>query len=169
MQNRILLAGFQHTAAQKIISLAEGYDVLLLPSDKVRDAELLKECLRKGKYDLAVCIGQKPRLKNKVCIETTARSEVNIRKTAVNCEILARIFSLQGLEAKLSDNAGTSFCNEVYLQGLRFAADENLKTAVVFVHVPFCSNIRDPDEFYRRFLRAIDEMKTMEVVHSWKR
>lgn len=169
LENRVLLAGFQNTSAQSLITQASDADILLLPSNKMLDGEMLTERLANGCYDLAVCIGQKPGLNNKICIETTAKSEKEDIITTVDCERLALLFSSEGLQSKLSHRAGTSFCNEVYLKGLRFVRNRKINTAVVFIHIPFEKNIQDPAVFYKKFLCVIDKLKSKEAVQLWKR
>lgn len=58
---------------------------------------------------------------------------------------------------KLSHNAGTSFCNRLYRNGLRYLAERqgDRSTKMVFVHVPFVKNISDFEDFKKRIMRAI--------------
>lgn len=169
MKNRVLLAGFRNTSAHKLITLANDMDTLIFPNDLIVDGEMLVQRLEKGCCDIAICVGQKPGLKNKVCIETSAKAGNESFTTIVDCEKLALLFSSNGLKCRISNRAGTSFCNEVYLNGLRYVSNWKLEPAVVFIHIPFEENIQDPLAFYKNFLSVIEELKSEEAAHLWKR
>ena len=147
---RILLTAFHGTSAELLIKGAESdlqYRVLCLPNDKMRDAELLIEVLTRETFDYVVSLGQRPNIKDKVHIETRACKEELSITTSFNYEKLKSMLEQAGLPAKLSDNAGTSFCNELYWNGLRYLKESKSATKMVFIHVPFEKNISDIDEF----------------------
>ncbi len=140
MVKKILLTAFRHTSAELLLQEREEYKILLLPNDKVKDSE-------------------RPNIKDKVHIETTARDgEVQIA-TSFDCEWLKQIFENQGLVTKISHNAGTSFCNRLYWNGLKYILEKKLETQMVFVHIPFEKNIDDFEGFSQKILRVIDELK----------
>ncbi|MBP3577025.1 MAG: hypothetical protein J6K15_02835, partial [Lachnospiraceae bacterium] len=66
---------------------------------------------------------------------------------AFECERLKGCLEQNGLSVKISDNAGTSYCNELYWNGLRYILEKKLDTKMVFLHVPFEKNISDMDGF----------------------
>ncbi len=140
-RKNILLTAFRDTSAELLLKGFNEFQVLVLPNDKVRDSELLIEMLSKTHFDYVLSFGQRPNIKDKVHIETTARdSEVRL-DTIFDCERLRLLFEQNGIPAKLSHNAGTSFCNKLYWNGLKYIAEHKLETKMVFVHVPFGKNI----------------------------
>ncbi len=154
-EKRILLTAFRGTSAEVLVTqenIKKRYEILLLPSDKVKDSELLIEALKQGHFDYVISLGQRPNIKGKVHIETTARKNGLSMETAFDCERLKSSMEKNGLFAKLSSNAGTSFCNELYWNGLRYIGENKLDTKMVFIHVPFVKNISDMEEFARMLL-----------------
>lgn len=69
---------------------------------------------------------------------------------AFDCERLRLLFEQNGITSKLSHNAGTSFCNTLYWNGLKYIENNGLETKMVFVHVPFAKNIGDFELFRER-------------------
>lgn len=160
-QKRILLTVFLGSSAELLVKeaeLNEQYSVLFLPNDRVRDSELLIAVLKQERFDYIVSLGQRPNIKDKVYIETRAKKGELSIETAFDYEKLKCIFEQAGLSVKLSDNAGTSFCNELYWNGLRYIAENNLDTKMVFVHVPFEKNISNAEEFWEKlFCHMLDK------------
>ncbi len=158
-QKRILLTAFRGTSAELLIKDVKGYDILLLPNDKLRDSELLIEKICASDYDYIIAFGQRPNIKDKVHIETTARDGDACLNTWVDYGLLQQSFIKNGIPAKLSHNAGTSFCNRLYWKGLQYLAEhqEKKRTKMVFVHVPFEKNVHDFEEFKERVVKAIDK------------
>ena len=141
---RILLTAFCGTSAEllvKGIELDSKCQVLYLPNDKVRDSELLLEALQQEQFDYVISFGQRPNIKDKVHIETTARKDGNALITVFEYERLKCCLEQNGLLVKISDNAGTSYCNELYWNGMRYILEKKLDTRMVFLHVPFEKNI----------------------------
>lgn len=157
---RILLTVFCGTSAERLVrdvDLGPKYEVLCLPSDKIKDSELLIKALRQEEFDYIISLGQRPNIKNKVHIETTAKKGDEVIRTSFDCEKLKRSLEQNGLPAKCSNNAGTSFCNELYWNGLRHLKDKNTDTQMVFVHVPFEKNIADVNDFRSSLFEGIEE------------
>ena len=76
MQNRILLTAFRNTSADLLLKEMKGYKTLLLPNDKVKDSEKLIKEITNEPFDFVISFGQRPNIKNKVHIESTARDGV---------------------------------------------------------------------------------------------
>lgn len=141
---RILLTAFCGTSAEllvKGIELDSKCQVLYLPNDKVKDSELLLEALQQEQFDYVISFGQRPNIKDKVHIETRARKDGNALITVFEYERLKCCLEQNGLLVKISDNAGTSYCNELYWNGMRYILEKKLDTRMVFLHVPFEKNI----------------------------
>ena len=165
----ILLTGFRNSSAQKLITSARNHDTLLLPNDKKLDGILLTRQLVKKPYDLIVSVGQKPNIKDKICIETTAKDVYGSTQTKIDCGMLVDRFAAHGIHANISSNAGTSYCNALYLHGLRYLEAQALDIGMVFIHIPYEKNMLDQQEFQRRFLEVIGELEKEGVDHLWKR
>ena len=165
-QKRILFTVFCGTSAEVLVTgqkLKYQCNVLQLPNDKVRDSELLIEALQQERYDYVISLGQRPNIKDKVYIETTARKNGICMETAVDCDNLKSCMEQNGLSAKLSGNAGTSFCNELYWKGLQYLSKNQPETKMVFVHVPFEKNISDVNVFGKKLMKGIDTGLNMEI------
>lgn len=159
MSKRILLTAFRNTSAQLLLQGVTEYRTLLLPNDKRRDSEIMIDVISREKFDYILSIGQKPNIKNKVYVETTAREgEMQIR-TDADCESLTGLFEKHGICTKISHNAGTSYCNQLYLNGLHYLSQKTMDTRMVFVHIPLAKNIEDLEDFRGRFLNVISCMK----------
>ena len=160
-EKRILLTAFCGTSAELLVKGAElgsQCKILYLPNDKIKDSELLTEALKQEQFDYVISLGQRPNIKDKVHIETRARKGDFCLETVFDCEKLKGVFKQAGLTAKLSNNAGTSFCNELYWNGLKYLEENKLNTKMVFLHVPFEKNISDVEEFRRKlFCHIIDK------------
>lgn len=164
MGHSILLTAFRGTSAQLLLEGAENCQVLLLPNDKILDSEILIGCLSNERFDYIVSIGQKPNIRDKIHIETTAgKGDLRI-STGFDCDRLANLFARNGIPAKLSHRAGTSYCNELYLNGLRYLAETASDARMVFVHIPFAKNMTDFERFRRQFLLAAAQLRQQEWV-----
>lgn len=157
-QKRILLTAFRGTSAELLIKDVKDFETLLLPNDKVKDSELLIKKISASDYDYIISFGQRPNIKDKVHIETTARDGEACLKTGFDYGLLQQLFIQNDVPAKLSHNAGTSFCNRLYWNGLQYLEEkEDKRTKMVFVHVPFEKNVHDFEEFKERVVKAIDK------------
>ena len=65
------------------------------------------------------------------------------------------LFKQSQIISKISHNGGTSFCNELYLNGLKYIFQKNLDTKMFFLHIPFSKNIDDFNSFSKQILYAI--------------
>ncbi len=178
---RILLTAFRGSSAEKLIgSFAENphedhradsgiidttvWRTLLLPNDKVRDSQILIEHIAKEQFALVMSFGQRPNIKNKVHIETTARDGESKIITRFDCDRLCQVFGQSGLTAKISHNAGTSFCNRLYWNGLNYLAENRPDIKMVFIHIPYLKNITDFNSFGERIFQAFSRIQSMKIV-----
>lgn len=136
----ILLTAFRGSSAELVISDTSKYKILLLPNDKVKDSEKLIEVISNEKIDYVISLGQKPNIKDKVHIETTARAGEFCINTNYDCTTLKRLFEQNGLVSKISHNAGTSFCNQLYLNGLKYLYQNASATKILDTIVDMQTN-----------------------------
>lgn len=162
-KKRLLLTAFRGSSAELLIQDIRDYEILLLPNDKLRDSELLIETISASDYYYIISFGQRPNIKDMVHIETIARDGEACLKTEFDYGLLQQLFIQNGILAKLSQNAGSSFCNRLYWNGLRYLSEEKeeKRTKMVFVHVPFVKNVHDFEEFKERVIKAIDKFMEM--------
>ena len=162
-KKRILLTAFRGTSAELLLKDIKDYETLVLPNDKVRASELLIEKISASDYDYIIAFGQRPNIKDKVHIETTARDGEACMNTEFDYALLQKCFLQNDIPAKLSHNAGTSFCNRLYWNGLRYLAEkvEDKRTKMVFVHVSFTKNISEFETFKERVVKTITTFMLM--------
>ena len=155
---KILLTAFKNTSSEKLINcFDECYAKLVLENDKRKSEQQLKDVLEGcDHYDVVLSFGQRPVMKNRLAIETCAKDGQRLMCTKLDCNELMHGFEECGIEAKLSNNAGTSFCNNIYRFGLDYL--ENTKTQMVFVHIPFEKNISDFDLLAERIQKAVSKI-----------
>ncbi|MGN0155582.1 MAG: hypothetical protein ACI4A3_14105 [Lachnospiraceae bacterium] len=158
-KENILLTAFCGSSAELLVRDTERYKTLVLPNDKLRDSEYLINFISKDKIDYVISLGQKPSLKNKVCIETTAKDGALYFNTDFDCNLLKQLLERNGIPSKISHNAGTSFCNQLYLNGLKHILQNDMDTKMVFVHIPFTKNISDFERFRAGILDAIGRIE----------
>lgn len=151
----ILLTGFGGTSSELLVKKA-SHKSLILPSNKIVDSQLLIEEIRLRKYDYIFSFGQKPNIKDKLYIETTAKNMAKRLDTNLEYDKLKNSFEKNRLSVHISDNAGTSFCNALYWNGLNYIYNKGIDTRMIFIHIPFCKNITDSERFYNRILTGIE-------------
>lgn len=151
----ILMTGFGGTSSELLVKKA-SYKSLILPSDKIVDSQLLIEEIRLQKYDYILSFGQKPNIKDKLYIETTARNMAKRLDTNLEYDKLKKAFEKNKLPVHISDNAGTSFCNALYWNGLNYIYNKGIDARMIFIHIPFCKNIADSEWFFNRILTSVE-------------
>ncbi|MCH5179832.1 MAG: hypothetical protein J1F32_01280 [Erysipelotrichales bacterium] len=151
---RVLITAFKGTSAELLVQ-ENNYKTLLLPNNKKKDAEKLITLLQKESYDYIISFGQRPNIKNKIHIETTAKNDNNRINANIDVNYLCELFIKNGIFAKISNNAGTSYCNSIYWNGLTYIADIKLDTKMIFIHIPYIKNIDDINLFRKQIFKVI--------------
>lgn len=170
LKTNILLTAFCGSSAEllikdvKVLKEAKNfkntnnYRTLFLPNDKIKDSEKLIDIISNERIDYIISFGQRPNIKNKVHIETTAKYGEFRINTNFDCDKLMGLFEQNSIISKISHNAGTPFCNELYLNGLKYIYQNKPDTKMVFIHIPFTKNIADFDSFRRQMFSVIKEI-----------
>ena len=96
--------------------------------------------------DRIICIGQKPQIKNKICLELVARDIDSILSTNFELETFKKKLEANNITYSESQNPGTSYCNLVYWNALKFIKDKNCDCKFLFIHIPFEKNIENISE-----------------------
>ena len=71
MKKKLTLLTFQNTSAELLVKGLD-FPTALLPSDKIKDSEIAKAEIEKS--SIIICFGQKPQIKNKICLELIAKN-----------------------------------------------------------------------------------------------
>ena len=154
---KILLTAFKDTSSEKLINCFDDrFFKLILQNNKLKSEHQLKQFIDKEKPNYVISLGQRPVIKNKIHIETCAKSEERIIYTDFDYDTLLRIFKDNGIEVKLSNNAGRSFCNNIYCFGLSYIQNKKIDTKMLFVHIPFEKNISDFKCFADKMINALE-------------
>lgn len=156
--NNILLIVFRGSSAESLLKYADNFHTLTLPNNKAKDSEKLIQAISNRNFDLVFSLGQRPNIKNKVHIETTAKDGDIYINTDFDCKNLKILFEQNGIVAKISHNAGTSYCNSLFYNGMKYIKSSNIKTKMVFVHIPFLKNIDNTEMFFKKIIKAISEI-----------
>lgn len=152
----ILLTAFINTSSELLIkSFCDNYDKLILENNKKQCFSQFKDKIEAKNYDYVFSFGQKPVISDKVYIEQYAKNDKGTYETTIDITKFANAFMSSALTVKLSKNAGTSYCNYLYAQGLEYLILSNLTTKMIFIHVPFSKNITDFNNFSQKIKDAI--------------
>ena len=145
-ENLTILA-FKNTSAELLV---EGIDfpTVFLPSDKTKDSEIAKTEIEKS--SVVICFGQKPQIKNKICLELIAKNQDEIISTNFKIDSFKKQLEQNNILYSESQNPGTSYCNLVYWNGLNYIKDQNLNCKFLFIHIPFEKNINNIAELQEK-------------------
>jgi len=157
----ILLTAFRGTSSELLLKDIKNCQTIFLPNDMVKDSEILIDTLAWNAFDFVISFGQRPNIKDKVHVETTAKNGEMRIDTTFDCEMLIKIFGQNDIPAKLSHNAGTSFCNRLYWNCLQYITENKLETKMVFVHMPFAKNIREFELFRERMFAVVKYIESI--------
>lgn len=70
-------------------------------------------------------------------------------------EKLQNMLRAENITVKISDYAGTSFCNALYWNALEYLHNHELKTKIIFLHIPFSKNMTAGEIFGEGILKGI--------------
>lgn len=153
---KVILTGFdgkENSAKLLLNAVNTTAHKIILPNNKMESVRIISQIISNGQYIFLV--GQKPLLKDKICIELQASIEMNTIKTTFPFEKIEQY--LKGNYCyKYSTNAGTSFCNHLYFNVLKHIHDNNFCTKAVFIHIPQRKNITDFKKMCRVFEYILD-------------
>ena len=145
---QILLTAFKNTSSEALVKSIEGYDRLILENDKTKLVRQLEQMLQNEKFRYILSFGQRPVIKDKIYVEYKASINGEVLETPFDAIRIKQAFENYKIDVKLSHNAGTSYCNNIYYHGMRMIAEKRLNTEMVFIHIPFMKNISSPEAFF---------------------
>ena len=142
-QGKVTLLAFKNTSAELLVK-GMDFPAVFLPSDKLQDSEIAIEKIRKAA--VIICFGQKPQIKNKICLELIAKNNGSTIATNFDIESFKEKLEQQNISYSESQNPGTSYCNLVYWNSLNYIKDKRLNCKFLFIHIPFEKNISNISE-----------------------
>ncbi len=142
-QGKVTLLAFKNTSAELLVK-GMDFPTVFLPSDKLQDSEIAKEEIQKS--SIIICFGQKPQIKNKICLELIAKNNGSTIATNFDIESFKEKLEQQNVSYSESQNPGTSYCNLVYWNSLNYIKDKRLNCKFLFIHIPFEKNISNISE-----------------------
>ena len=151
----ILLTGFRGTSSELLVKKSK-YKSIILPNDKILDSRILLQEIRRQKYDYVFGFGQKPNIKDKIYLEIAAKNNNDCVITNFEYSLLKDALESENMSVKISGNAGTSFCNALYYNVLRYIIDKKSDVKMIFCHIPFYKNITYPESFFDCVLNVIE-------------
>ena len=154
-KSNLTLLAFQNTSAETLVREMD-FPIVLLPSDKIKDSEIAIAEIKKARA--IICFGQKPQIKNKICLEKVARNNDATIPTNFELETFKKKLEANNITYSESQNPGTSYCNLVYWNALKFIKDTKCNCKLLFIHIPFEQNIGNISEL-REKLNAV--LKTL--------
>ena len=137
---KLTILAFKNTSSELLVKGLD-FPTVLLPSDKIKDSEIAIAEIEKS--SIIICFGQKPQIKNKICLELVAKNHDEIINTNFAIEPLKQQLKANNIAYTESQNPGTSYCNLVYWNSLNYIKDQKLNCKFLFIHIPFEKNIDD--------------------------
>ena len=132
---KILYTAFKgSTNSSKILldNIKSTHKLYLTNSFKTSVKELIKEL--NNNYDLIISFGQSPLDLDTIKIETTANGEEKLKTNYDYNDLVSRLEN--NYKIIIFNNAGNYLCNNIYYHGLKYIKDNNLKTKMIFIHIP---------------------------------
>ena len=160
---QVLLTAFKNTSSEMLVRNISGYDLLILENDKITSVKQLEQALQKGNYRYVFSFGQRPLIKDKINIECEALFDGETLETAFDTTELKKAFEDCRMIVKLSHNAGTSYCNNIYYNGMKMIAEKNMNTEMVFIHIPYMKNISSSADFFRSTEKGIKKFLSEDI------
>lgn len=116
-----------------------NYNKLYLRNSFITSVKQLNNKIKDNNYDLIISFGQAPLDRDTLKIETIGK----------NNDYYETNYDYNYLKSKLEDKynviisnyAGNYLCNNIYYNGLKYIKENNLKTKMIFIHIPKINDI----------------------------
>ena len=138
MKKKLTILAFKNTSAELLVKGLD-FPTVLLPSDNIKDSEIARAEIEKS--EIVICFGQKPQIKNKICLEMVAKNHGELIKTNFDIEPLKHLLETNNIAFTESHSPGTSYCNLIYWNSLNYIKAQKLNCKFMFIHIPFEKNI----------------------------
>ena len=140
----------KNNSSKILLDIIKSENKLYLKNSFSTSVKQLENELKKNNYDLIISFGRASLDYDTIKIETTGRGKENIYKTEFDySNIYEKLKS--DYDVLISDDAGNYFCNNIYYNGLKMINDNNLKTNMIFMHIPDIDNITDIYKLANKF------------------
>lgn len=123
---------------------------LLLPNDRQKSAEVLAAAVQEHTPACVILMGQKPVIRDKIAVETTAELCHEERHTNMDAATVTELIRGVGYGAYISGGCGTSYCNDIYWHTLGMGMN------TIFLHVPCKKNISDMNALVKAVQAVVD-------------
>ena len=146
-KEKLNLLAFTNTSAELLVK-GMDFPSVFLPSNKIKDSEIARASIHKS--SCIICFGQKPQIKNKICLELIAKNQNEIINTNFEIDSFKQALEEHKLPYSESRNPGTSYCNLVYWNSLNYIKEKNLDCKFLFIHIPFLENMNNLSELQEK-------------------
>lgn len=140
----IILAGFQgnDNSAKRLLDCMRFDSILklYLENNKDKCVRQVLDAIKDG--DVLLAFGQKPVLKDKISIELAGKNKDKAITTRYPYDDILS-FCRGRYQAKVSYNAGTSYCNHLYYSIMEYSETNKIDLQMIFIHIPVIDNISD--------------------------
>ena len=132
--------------------IAEKNNKLYLRNSFKTSVEQLNKKIKNNEYDLIISFGQAPLDKETIKIEIRGNGIVPF-DSDYDYKELERIFNKNNFKTIISNDAGNYFCNNIYYNGLKYIKENNLKTKMIFIHIPQIDKLGDINRLAKLFCK----------------
>ena len=140
---KILYTAFngKNNSSKILLDNVDSNNKLYLKNSFITSVDQLKKELVSNNYDLIISFGQAPLNKDTIKIEIKGKKEDEY-KTNYDYNLLMQRLN-DSYDIVISNDAGNYLCNNIYYYGLKYIKENNLKTNMIFIHIPKLNNISD--------------------------
>ncbi len=136
-------------SSKMLLDIINYKNKLYLKNSYTTSVNQLKQELENNQYDLIISFGQAPLEKDTLKIETIGRNKIKYKTNYDFTSLKHKIGNR--FKIIISDDAGNYLCNNIYFNGLKYIDDNNLKTDMIFIHIPKINNISSIEDLSKIF------------------
>lgn len=112
----------------------------------------LEKEIKNNEYDLIISFGQAELEKDNIRIEIIGKNENTTFETNYDFYELKKELEKQ-YKVEISNDAGNYLCNNIYYNGLKIISENDLKSKMIFIHIPKIEKIEDINKMAKLFLK----------------
>ena len=131
----------KNNSSKILLDNIDSNNKLYLKNSFKTSVEQLKSKIKSNEYDLIISFGQAPLNKNVIKIETTGKNN-DFYKTNYDYINLKNKLDVK-YNVIISNDAGNYLCNNIYYNGLKYIKENELKSKMIFIHIPKINNIEN--------------------------
>lgn len=115
--------------------ISENKNKLYLKNSFSTSVKQLNNKIKNNEYDLIISFGQAPLENDTIKIEIRGNG-INYFETDYDYNNLKEALDKNGFHTIISKDAGNYFCNNIYYNGLKYIKENDLKSKMIFIHIP---------------------------------